>query len=76
MSPSGLSWASSRRWLLIRFTLLVIYANQKIKIIFMGINPGFTEEGNRKEQTFLQERGAINLPFQCELPSAKKGKSC
>lgn len=27
------------------------------KIIFMGINPGYHEEGNRKEQEFLQKRG-------------------
>lgn len=27
------------------------------KIIFMGINPGFNEEGNTKEQAFLTKRG-------------------
>jgi hypothetical protein len=30
----------------------------KDKIIFMGINPGFSEEVNRKEQAFLQNHGS------------------
>jgi hypothetical protein len=32
----------------------------KDKIVFMGINSGFSEEGNRKEQSFLQKRGSFD----------------
>lgn len=31
----------------------------KNKIIFMGINPGFGEESNRKERDFLRQRGSF-----------------
>jgi hypothetical protein len=53
---------------------LVIFVSPKV--IFIGINPGFNEEGNRKEQGFLQNRGL--LEGYCRLfadffPNTKRG---